>query len=91
MEDASRGARQPLVRRRRRLCGRADACAPYGFAYGESSLRNARVSSSHFVNVRLRPRRDRHCAGAQARKAEGEAVGTEKAEGKSLTKKIRVT
>jgi len=55
VEDAPRGARQPLVRRRRRLRGRR-------------------------VDVRLRPRRDRHRAGAQAREAEGEALGTEKAE-----------
>ena len=47
---------------------------------GESSLRNARVSPAHFVDVRLRPRRNRHRAGAQARQAKGEALGTASAE-----------
>ena len=33
------------------------------------------VSLAHFVDVRLRARRNRHGAGAQARQAKGEAVG----------------
>ena len=43
-------------------------------------LKRYRVSVAHFVEVRLRPRRDRHGVGAQTRETEGEVVGTEKAE-----------
>jgi len=39
-----------------------------------------RVSAEHFLDVRLRPRRDRHRASVQAREAEGEALGTASAE-----------
>ena len=40
-----------------------------------------RISLAQFLNVRLRARRDRHRSGAQAREAQGEAVGTAEAEG----------
>jgi len=42
----------------------------------KSSLKRYRVSAAYFVDVQLRPRRNRHGTGEEAREAQGEALGT---------------